>query len=203
MNTKGFELIEKRFHEAKCVEDVFGERPPTNKRAASKIVAELKTFKKRVRSSNSNLHCRIDLLLNHYIPFFAQWAWDQWLFEEYGSRAEYPLEISFTVKNHEGRKMFCMRGEEESVTYISQIHAINFIGYWHHDKVIVILPNKKECVGEVTYYGTHAAQEYFYKVNPDREYENCLWPKMFKTGTVIKIQTWAFFSLGEFLAKVF
>lgn len=197
MNTQEFEAVENKIKGAVCVEDVFGDKEPT---AIDVAEFESRILKFRMETSNSNLRDRAKLLLKHQIPFFRRWVFKQKLLKKYGNRDNFPLAIHFKVSLIEGKEMLCIGGEE-SILYISKIKANHFNIGKHHNKVIVRKDNRIIHEGHVISYGTRTEQIFFKGIAEDDSNTTELAADMYEIGTTVEIQTWAFFTIGDYLAK--
>ena len=197
MNKNKFEELEDRLRKAKCVEDVFGAKPP-DRSEISKLLEDVKKFNRS--TGNADLDQRSEILINNHIPFFCRWAGTQKMLKKYGAREEYPLAIQVGVKEHYKQRKFHLPGEK-FVVHFDELHSVNFVGRWHNDKVIVRNGDEVVREGKVVHYGTHAASEFWKGLHPKEEYMCILTPEMFELGNTIEIQTWAHFSVGEFIAK--
>lgn len=134
--------------------------------------------------------------------FFFKWAFRQKHLKRYGNKDKSPLKVQLEVTPKDSELMFRTKGEK-SIVYLDKIHATNFMGYWHNDKVIVRKDGNLLFEGDVVHYGPKTAQEYFRGVTADDDRIMYLEASMYEPGTTIEIQTWAFFNLKDLISREF
>jgi hypothetical protein len=199
MDTNEFRSLSVKLHHATCVEDVFGEKPPTYQELKN-WVSEITDFATKVE--DGNIKSDAIHLVEQEVAFFSKWARTQIALKTYGKKEECPLILNLDVVEFEGQPKFGLR-KGKSTAFLEELHAINFKGYWHRDKVILRKDDKILREGYVQYYGTHAATEFFFEIISQYSRDIRLTASMFEIGTTLEIRTWAFFSVGEFLLKEF